>query len=102
MKKILFVTLALAVGMTGFAQKNQPVKAEKGKFGVANIYKKAYKGFGEAPIMNFAPTQAAPSNPTRDPEFPEDCQTIKVPRTSIRLLTAGRNLRRSWTDRRVK
>ena len=77
MKKVLFVTLALAVGMTGFAQtKNQPVKAEKGKIGTANIYKKAYKGFNEAPIMNFAPTQAAPANQNRDAEFAYDVQTM--------------------------
>ena len=77
MKKVLFLTLALAVGMTGFAQtKNQPVKAEKMKVGTANIYKKAYGGVNEAPIMNFAPSQTLPSNPNRDPEFAVDCQTM--------------------------
>ena len=79
MKKVLFLSLALAVGMTGFAQtKNQPVKAEKMKVGTANIYKKAYGGFNEAPIMSFAPSQVLPSNPNRDPEYPVDCQTMKT------------------------
>ena len=76
MKKILFLTLALAVSMTGFAQtKNQPVKAVKAKVGKASLYKKAYKGINEAPIMNFAPAQTAPVNPSRD-EYPADYQTM--------------------------
>ena len=77
MKKVLFLTLTLAVAMTGFAQtKNQPVKAEKVKHGTANIYRKAYKGIDEAPLMNFAPAQVLPSSPNRDPEFPVDAQTM--------------------------
>ena len=77
MKKVLFITLALAVGMTGFAQiKSQPVKAEKGKVGTANIYKKAYNGINEAPIMSFAHSQVLPSNPSRETEYPVDCQTM--------------------------
>ena len=77
MKKVLFVTLALAVGMTGFAQtKSQPVKAEKGKVGTASIYKQAHKGINDAAVMSFAPSQVLPSNPSRDAEFPVDCQTM--------------------------
>ncbi len=78
MKKVLFVTLALAVGMTGFAQiKNQPVKAEPMKTGTANIYKKAYGGT-EDPIMSFAPTQALPYNENREIDFAVDVQTMKT------------------------
>lgn len=77
MKKILLASLAIAVGMTGFAQtKNQPVKAEKAKTATANIYKKAYKGIDEAPIMSFAPSQVLPSSQSRDIEFPVDIQTM--------------------------
>ena len=77
MKKVLFVTLALAIGMTGFAQtKNQPVKAEKLKVAYKSANRVAYKGIDEAPIMNFAPAQTLPSNQNRDPEFPMDVQTM--------------------------
>ena len=77
MKKVLFVTLALAIGMTGFAQtKNMPVKALKKMTGQANIYKKAHKGINDAPIMSFANTQAAPVNSTRDAEYVVDHQTM--------------------------
>ena len=42
MKKVLLLSLILAVGMTGFAQtKNQAIKAPKLKVGTADIYKKA-------------------------------------------------------------
>ena len=77
MKKVLLVTLALAIVTAGFAQtKNQPVKVEKKKVGTANIYKKAYNGINEAPIMEFAPTQAAPTNQNRDAAFLVDHQTM--------------------------
>ena len=77
MKKVLLATLALAIGMTGFAQtKNQPVKVEKKKVGTTNIYKKAFGGINEAPIMEFTPSQAAPANQNRDPEFLVDHQTM--------------------------
>ena len=81
MKKVLFVTLALAVGMTGFAQiKNLPVKAGNEKVGTANIYKKAYKGINETPSMEFTHTPSAPmvSSGVRDAEFPVDVQTMKT------------------------
>ena len=59
MKKVLFVALALAIGMTGFAQiKNQPVKASQTKDRYISGPKLAYKGINDAPIMNFAPTQS--------------------------------------------
>ena len=78
MKKVLFVTLALAVGMTGFAQtKNMPVKAEKGKVGTANIYKKAIKG-NEPAAMEFSVTPSAPMNQSRENEFAYDVQTMKT------------------------
>ena len=67
MKKIILVTLALAIGMTGFAQtKYLRAKAEKAKLGSANFNKKIYNGFNEAPIMSFAPSQAAPTNPNKE------------------------------------
>jgi len=76
MKKVLFVTLALAVGMTGFAQtKNQPVKAaDKTKLYSATKAKKAFKGNETVTMMQFTPTQAAPTNPNRETEFPVDVQ----------------------------
>ena len=79
MKKILFLTLALAVGMTGFAQsKNQPVKAGNEKIGTANIYKKAYKGINETPCLEFTHTTSAPmvSSGVKDAAFPVDVQTM--------------------------
>ncbi len=67
----------MAIGMTGFAQtKNMPVKAEKKLTGTANIYKKAYKGINDAPIMEFAPAQAAPMNSSKDAEYLVDHQTM--------------------------
>lgn len=75
MKKILFVTLALAIGMTGFAQKNLRVKAaDMAKANSATVAKKAFKGNEQIPVMQFTPTQAAPTNPSRDTEFPVDVQ----------------------------
>lgn len=41
MKKVLFLSLVLAMGMTSFAQKQQYVKAPKLKVGTANIYNRA-------------------------------------------------------------
>ena len=77
MKKILLTTLALAIGMTGFAQtKNQPVKVEKKKSGTANIYKRAYNDINEAPIMEFTPTQAAPANSSKNSDYLVDHQTM--------------------------
>ena len=76
MKKVLFVTLALAIGMTGFAQiKNQPVKASQTKDRYISGPKLAYKGINDAPIMNFAPTQATPVNPNKEDEI-LDFQTM--------------------------
>ena len=77
MKKVLFVTLALAIGMTGFAQtKNLPVKAEKKMTGKASIYKKAFKGIEDAPSMEFSHSQAAPVNSSKDAEYLVDHQTM--------------------------
>ena len=75
MKKILFVTLALAIGMTGFAQKNLRVKAsDMAKVQSATAAKKAFKGNEQMTMMEFTPTQAAATNPNRDTEFPVDVQ----------------------------
>ena len=58
MKKLLFVTFALAVGMTGFAQKGQQyIKAEKWQTAKAN----AHQHITDAPILTFAPNTGAPS-----------------------------------------
>ena len=76
MKKVLFVTLALAIGITGFAQiKNQRVKAVQTKDRYVSGSKVAYTGINEAPIMSFAPTQAAPVNPNKEDEI-LDFQTM--------------------------
>ncbi len=78
MKKVLFVTLALAVGMTGFAQtKNMPVKAEKMKHATANIHKVAYRGNEPAP-MEFSVSPSAPMNSSKNTDFPYDVQTMKT------------------------
>ena len=77
MKKVLFVTLALAIGMTGFAQtKNQPVKAEKVK-NTRVTFKKAYTGNEALPMeFNYTPSAPRVSEGTRDPEFNYDAQTM--------------------------
>ena len=78
MKKVLFTALAVAVALTGFAQKGQErVKADKGIATTANIYKKAQTG-NEVANMEFLQTPSTPmaSEGVRDPEFPVDVQTM--------------------------
>ncbi len=62
MKKVLFTALAIAVAMSGFAQKGlERVKAEKLRSAKAQMT--AYgKTNEEAPAFNFAPTTSLPTN----------------------------------------
>ena len=61
MKKVLFTTLAVAVAMTGFAQKGmERVKVEKNRSAKAEIT--AYGKVDQAPAFNYAPTPSAPRN----------------------------------------
>ena len=56
MKKVLFITLALAVTMTGFAQKGmERVKANQIKKVTADIYHRSYGKTLDAQVLNFAP-----------------------------------------------
>lgn len=75
MKRFLFLSVILAMGLAGAAQNRQVVKAETPLVGTAYI-NEAYKGIDEVPIMSFAPSRALPSNPNRDPDFPVDVQTM--------------------------
>ena len=66
MKKVLFTTLALAVAMTGFAQKGQErVKAEKPLSAKAQITALG-KTVEEAPAFNYVPATSVPRNITGD------------------------------------
>ena len=62
MKKVLFTALAVAVAMTGFAQKGmERVKVEKNRSAKAEIT--AYGKVDQAPAFNnYAPTPSAPRN----------------------------------------
>ena len=62
MKKVLFTALAIAVAMSGFAQKGlERVKAEKPLSAKADVTAMG-KTFDEAPAFNYAPTTSAPRN----------------------------------------
>ena len=61
MKKILFLSIAMAVAMTGYAQKGQVrVKADQPLSAKANDYQ-VVSNTMDAPILNFAPTTGTPS-----------------------------------------
>ena len=62
MKKVLFTALAVAVAMTGFAQKGmERVKVEKNRSAKAEIT--AYGKVDQAPAFNnYAPTPSTPRN----------------------------------------
>ena len=62
MKKVLFTALAIAVAMSGFAQKGlERVKAEKLRSAKAQPTAMG-KNFEEAPAFNFAPATSVPTN----------------------------------------
>lgn len=63
MKKVLFTALAIAVALSGFAQKKgqERVKAEKPLSAKADISALG-KNFDEAPAFDFVPTASAPRN----------------------------------------
>ena len=63
MKKVLFVSLAMAVAMTGFAQKGmERVKAVQPKTYTVDVNKRALGKDMDAQVLNFAPTTGAPAN----------------------------------------
>ena len=63
MKKVLLTTLAIAVALSGFAQKKgqERVKAEKPRCATAEVTAFG-KNLDEAPAFNYAPTTSAPRN----------------------------------------
>ncbi len=63
MKKVLFITLAMAVAMTGFAQKGmQRVKAVQPKAITADVNQRAFGKTMDAEVLNFAPNAGTPAN----------------------------------------
>ena len=63
MKKVLFITLALAVGMTGFAQRAQQQRVKADKPVCVKVDRShAVTGTEEALFSGFAPTTAVPTN----------------------------------------
>ena len=62
MKKVLFLSLILAVGMTGFAQKQQYVKAQKEIVRTGNIYQKAMGKEKTSEAINFNTHESMTAN----------------------------------------